>query len=529
MLKERRSADRYGVVQWFADGRRVGAVRNRRATLALAIPLVLAAGVGAVVLSANHSSVRPELAASVSKLRAHHPPPLPMPPGNTGDAGSNCNIIVPANPLTARGLATPYQLSGPGCTMTNPDTRAFVQATIINPATGKLSVYEPLVVDQGTTPAAPPVMPRLPRGAVVTIDFGFNGDNLTQVAGHRTRHHHRAGTNALQQANCVNGTQGSIFGQVSYCNATAFFNATNKAIGAGTLTIPALGTGTDGQPCPTTRSFAMVDQDQSDNVTSRYLLTPNGQTAQDNAANTARLGGASVLTNGSDDGLLDNYLDPAVGCTPFTAPDLSNAGTNGTSQALNELQAAAYQKAPIALVPVNDPMTEIDGAFSIDKTNLYRAGVDQPALPADTDTNANAQQYCQNMLTTQVASLQVDQAAFVNGPTPDSETGNNLFTFLAARLSGSFDSLSCGDFGMTNPVHLTTDGDGVAIDATFGDGASPSPSGTASATASDTASPTTSGGSPTPSATPPGPSAPPSTPPPSSSAPTTTPGEAATP
>src|SRR6266542_3242363 len=93
MLKERRSADRYGVVQWFADGRRVGAVRNRRATLALAIPLVLAAGVGAVVLS-----------ASVSKLRAHHPPPLPMPPGNTGDAGSNCNIIVPANPLTARGL-----------------------------------------------------------------------------------------------------------------------------------------------------------------------------------------------------------------------------------------------------------------------------------------------------------------------------------------------------------------------------------------------------------------------------------------
>ena len=105
-------------------------------------------------------------------------------------ANMDCVIIVPARPLTARGLATPYQLTGPGgmspeasgCTMANSaNLGAFVQATILNPATGALSVYEPLVITQGTQPAVPPVVPKLPRGAVVTIDFGFNGTNLIQA------------------------------------------------------------------------------------------------------------------------------------------------------------------------------------------------------------------------------------------------------------------------------------------------------------------------------------------------------------
>ena len=58
---------------------------------------------------------------------------------------------------------------------------AFVQATILNPRTGALSVYNPLVITQGTTPAVAPVVPKLPRNAIVTIDFGFNGTDLTQV------------------------------------------------------------------------------------------------------------------------------------------------------------------------------------------------------------------------------------------------------------------------------------------------------------------------------------------------------------
>ena len=45
--------------------------------------------------------------------------------------------------------------------------------------------------------------------------------------------------------------------------------------------------------------------------------------------------------------------------------------------------------------------------------------------------------------------------------------GNNLANFLAARLSGSFGNLNCANFGLTNPVTLTLDGNGVATGATF--------------------------------------------------------------
>ena len=45
----------------------------------------------------------------------------------------------------------------------------------------------------------------------------------------------------------------------------------------------------------------MIDQDQSDNVTTIYLLNPaTGQTAQDTTANDANLTGAQKLVNGSD-------------------------------------------------------------------------------------------------------------------------------------------------------------------------------------------------------------------------------------
>jgi hypothetical protein len=50
-------------------------------------------------------------------------------------------------------------------------------------------------------------------------------------------------------------------------------------------------------------------------------------------------------------------------------------------------------------------------------------------------------------------------------PVPD--LGNNLATFLAARLSGSFDNLNCKAYGLTDPVTLTTDANGVATAATF--------------------------------------------------------------
>src|SRR6266851_1522594 len=288
-------------------------------------------------------------------------------------ANVSCDIIVPADPLSAAGLATAYQLTGAGgmsaaasgCTTANSaNLGAFVQATILDPATGALSVYSPLVITQGTAPAAAPVVPALPANAVVTIDFGFNGTNLTQVG---------ATPAALQQGNCADNLNGSLFGQVSFCNGAAFFQAVATAEAAGLLQVPALGVSPKtGQPCPTTRSFTMIDQDQSDNVTTTYLLTATGQTAQFNPANVAALPAATTIVNGSDNKLLAAFLDPTLGCAPFTAPDLSQAGAAGPSQALNEIQAQA-QAAPVALVPENDEMTLVNNAFSADKTNLYRS------------------------------------------------------------------------------------------------------------------------------------------------------------
>jgi hypothetical protein len=383
-------------------------------------------------------------------------------------ANVSCDIIVPADPLTAAGLATPYQLTGPagmspaasGCTTANSaNLGAFVQATILDPATGKLAVYEPLVITQGTTPAIAPVVPTLPAGAVVTIDFGFNGTNLTQVG---------ATPAALQQGNCDNGLNGSIYGQVSFCNGAAFFQAAAAAVAAGKLVVPAAGTSPKtGQACPTTQSFTMIDQDPSDNVTSVYLLTATGQTAQFNAANAAALPNATKLVNGSDNKLLTAFLDPTLGCTPFLAPDLSMGGTPSDSQALNALSAVATATAPAALVPENDEMTLVNNAFSADKTNLYRSEIGQPAIAAANDATSSPANYCQNMVNIQTAFLSANQALLATAPSPVPAVGNNLLTFLANRMLMSFTNLNCGNFGLTNPVTVTLDANGVATAATF--------------------------------------------------------------
>jgi hypothetical protein len=399
----------------------------------------------------------------------------------------NCSIVVPANPLTAQGLATPYQLTGPngmtpaqsGCTMTNAaNLGAFVQATILNPATGALSVYDPLVITQGTTAAVAPVVPTLPAGAVVTIDFGFNGTDLTQVAG---------APGALREGVCVNGLNGSVFGQVSFCNGKAFFAAVKTAEAQGLLKVPALGTATKiaGLTCLTTHNFRMIDQDQSDNVTSEYLLNGNGQTAQATTANMANLAGATPLLNGSDDVLLTNFLDPAIGCTPFEAPDLANNGTLTTSQALNEIQANANEPTPAALVPENDEMTLVNNAFSQQKTNRYRSSLGQPLIMVSNNAADSPANYCQNMVNIQTPFLAANQTVLALGTSPVPAIGNNLFTFMANRLNMSFTNLNCQNFGLTNPVTVTLDGNGAAIAATFN-------------TAQQTATTTTAAGSGTP-------------------------------
>lgn len=376
---------------------------------------------------------------------------------------ADCTLIVPPDPLTAQGLATPYQLvatdpnKGP-CNEANTAQSAFVQASVFNFDTGQISIYNPLVIDQGTQPALQPVVPTIPRGSVVAIWFGFNGNNLTLQSA--------PNTNSLGDGRCVNGLPGSIFGQFSYCNAPLFFAETNQAILLSILKPPAIGLAQDGKPCPTTRDFGLVDQDQSDNVTTAYLVTANGQTAQLTAANQAQLPNAQKLTNGSDNGLLDKFVDPALGCTPWMAPDLANPGRMVPALPLNEMQAMVFQKAPIALIPLNDPMSMNGNNFDLNKTNAYRAGVDQP--PAQSNAQADPKAYCQNLVTIGAPRIMLDAPLTVKMTTPDPGTGNTLFTFLAQRFVNSYMILNCQQLlGKASPIATTQDANGAAVSATF--------------------------------------------------------------
>ncbi|MBV9848038.1 MAG: hypothetical protein JOZ47_23665 [Kutzneria sp.] len=363
------------------------------------------------------------------------------------NVNADCTLIVPPNPLSATGLSTPFRLTatnpkmGP-CNEANTAQSAFVEASVIDTDTGAISVYHPLVIDNQTQPAVPPVVPKLPANSVVGLWFGFNGNNLTlRMQGN--------GDQGQGNPNCVNGlatNQGvSIFGQFAYCNGPAFFRAANAAISAGKLTVPPLGMASDGMPCPTTRDFSVVDQDQSDNVDTQYLLTFRGQLAQKNAANYNSLEVSSVLNNGSDNGLLNNFIQPALGCKSFTAPDLGDNGAPSHSLALNELQAT-LQAEPVALVPMNDPMTLVNNNQSVQKTNLYRAGVNQPMINPNVET---PRAYCAALGGNNGGRrVSVTDRPYTTGKTAPLPAANapqaaDLFAFLKNRLNTSNVNLKC--------------------------------------------------------------------------------------
>ena len=467
--------------------RRTQGSRATRLAVTLAVPVALGVVIGGAIAfyggGGSHTPTDSQTALGASPLAVGSSPDSDSAAAGataTLDAANvNCDVIVPANALTPRGLATPYLLTGTGgmspaqsgCTMTNAtNLGAFVQATILDPATGQLWVYDPLVITKGTTPAVAPSVPDIPAGSIVTIDFGFNGTDLFQVGATPT---------ALADADCMNGQAGSVFGQVSFCNGTNFFNAAYQDEREGKLKIPFVGRSAKmivtagamgtGNVCPDTRNFEIVDQDPSDNVTTEYLLNPaTGQTAQDTAANAGNIQGAALLLNGSDNTLLDLFIDPVLGCTPLMAPDLANNDMPTTSQALDELEANANQPKNAALIPESDEMVlDADGQFDATKTDMYRAEVGQAPVDAATNRAASPEMYCQNMIDIETPFLAANQALLSSGQPPVANVGDTLLTFLANRLNMSFTNLACQNFGLTNPITVTLNGAGVAIGATF--------------------------------------------------------------
>jgi hypothetical protein len=476
MRDERRSA-------WRRRMQHSGMARVARQ---LAVPAVLGLVIGVVLAfqsgTSNSGLIQIPLGTYVTPTASDTAAALPVTaPAASMNSKSTCGIIVPANPLSAQGLATPYRLTGPngmtpaqsGCEMSNgAKLGAFVQATILDPATGALSVYEPLVITQGTKPDTPNMKvnpPVIPADAVVTIDFGFNGTDLVQVGATPT---------TLADARCVSGQAGSAFGQTSFCNGVNFFNAVKKAERAGLLKVPSPGasnamvpSGGDlstGRSCPVISNFEVAGLDPGESVTTTYLLNPlTGQTAQDNETNQGYIAGATLVQGNSANALLDQYVDPILGCTPFEAPDLSHAGVPAFSEALDEIAAGAYPPKTAALVPANDKVAMDGGKSDPAKTDLYREELGQAPVSAATSKSSSPAMYCQDLVDIQTPFLAANQELLVTGQSPVTATADNLLTFLANDLSASFTSLGCQQFHLRNPVTLKRSSAGVAIAATF--------------------------------------------------------------
>jgi hypothetical protein len=391
-------------------------------------------------------------AAAAGRLR----PPPPATPN------PNCTLIVPKDALSATGLSTAYQLTAtdPGlgpCSESNSAQSAFVQAAIFDPASGAISIYSPLVVDKGDNPLVPPVVPALPSGAIVALWFGYNGSDLTLRS--------QSGADSLSDAKCVNGSNGNVFGQYAYCNAPAFFTAANAAIVSGKLKVPALGTASDGKPCPTVRDFFVVDQDQSDNLPTQYLVSPRGHMSQFTKKNHAAHPSSVPVGNPSDNRLTDAFVDPALGCKPWVAPDLADPGSMVAALALNELQARFTQPAPVALVPGGDPMTLVNGNLSLTKTNLYRQGVDMPT--GNSYFDIDTARYCRQLLRIAPQRMLANQKALTAFATPDAGAANSLFTFLAQRFVATYQLIDCATLvNQADPVSVAVNRAGVAVSAT---------------------------------------------------------------
>ena len=379
---------------------------------------------------------------------------------------ADCILVMPPFPLSLNGLMTPYRLQSVNpadpCTMNNPNTATFVEATILDRDTRKISVYHPMVVTDGTVPFFPPSPFTLPPNSIVSLSFGTNANTLRLSP-----------LESIKAGRCVNGITGTdLFGQFAYCNSDLLFDTVAEWTAANidlNPPIPPIGVANDGKECLTTRHFMMVDQDPSDNVVTTYLLDPVTMTVMQDTPNNRRIHPTfTILKNGSDNRLLVT-LNAAMQCTGYMAPLLTDAGASlSASLVLNEIHAMYRQASPMVLIPSRDPMTRIvvngQPVPSLIKNNLYRKGIHQPQIT--TMQQADTAPFCGHFLN-QIGRLQANKALFSTQLSPDMAAASNLFTFLANRFFQSYNNLKCDTLlDIVNPVTLVMTGT-IVTDATF--------------------------------------------------------------
>jgi hypothetical protein len=163
-------------------------------------------------------------------------------------------------------------------------------------------------------------------------------------------------------------------------------------------------------------------------------------------------------------------VDPALGCTPWTAPDLTDPGHKVPALALNELQAGAFQLPPQALIPAGDPFAQnppYSGTPSLNQVNAYRRGVDQPEAKDLPDASTTT--YCRNLVNRGLPLLQLErdpeaEPGFEEADSPAPAVAPNLFEFMMLRFFATYmllneDGKNCADLlHKTNPVKLNAAG-----------------------------------------------------------------------
>src|SRR6266566_261111 len=425
--------------------RRGGSSRAARIAVPLAIPMALGLTLGIILAVSGGGKATPieqSAMGACASAAASASAAAPAASGSPATPAASASAAAPCP--SASGAPAPLAAAVAGIPPINPAGRPGLAGSNAVDAAGNAFSFTQTPAEAANSTNCTVTVPAHPLSALALVGRG------------------------ARQGNCIDAFGNSLINQTPQCNAANFYRMANFEIARGLLKIPAAGTGKDGQACQTTRDFALIDQDQSDNAVASYLFNPaTGQTAQATAANQANLTQDTTESNGSDNGLLDKFVDPALGCTPFTAPNPTNPNGASASQALNELSARQNQKGTVALLPVNNPQLLVGGQFSLGKTDTYRIETDQPLLRFNTNTARNAARYCQDMINIATPRLQLDAPMETGTASPVPALGNNLANFLAARLSGSFDNLNCKNYGLTNPVTLTLDANGVATGAAF--------------------------------------------------------------
>ena len=348
------------------------------------------------------------------------------------------------------------------CNQFDTNSAVFVESTILDIDTGKLFVYNPLVINKNTEPAAPIIAGILPANYVAIINIGSNGVGLNLIPSQNSTFYTYSNfKNSLEHGNCIDGFYGSIFGQVAYCNADLFFKTANQLISNKVLTVPPIPVANLGDICPTVRSFSIVDQDQSDNVNTQYLVTYDMKIAQ--IYQILNVNVTRTIVNPSDNRLIDSFISKAIGCTSFTAPDLVDM-TMRNSLALNEIQANLLDPNNIntALVPSIDPMCLINGTESLEKTNAYRIGVNQPLLTVL--NNQNNINYCNQLQNSSINFYIKHMNELQNFTSPDPNVSNNLLDFLINRYIISWNILNCKQLTGRGPIlQVNFDNNGLII------------------------------------------------------------------